>query len=167
MKKFILSSLLVLITSICFSQKITTVILIRHAEKIISSDSNPDLSEKGEKRVANLERFFEAVRISSVYSTDYLRTKNTVASIAKQKGLEVKIYDPRDLETFARSLAEEHAGQTILVAGHSNTTPKLVSLLGGEDSFEKLDETEYDWVYIVDMMDLGYAHVKKLKVVVE
>ena len=37
----------------------------------------------------------------------------------------------------------------ILVAGHSNTTPKLVELLGGNPGPPIDEKTEYDRLYVV------------------
>ena len=63
-------------------EKSTSLILIRHAEKIISSSDNPDLSSKGRQRAANLVDLFEAVSIDAIYATPYLRTVNTAKPLA-------------------------------------------------------------------------------------
>ena len=66
-------------------ERSTSLILIRHAEKIISSSDNPDLSSKGRQRAANLVDLFEAVSIDAIYATPYLRTINTAEPLAKAK----------------------------------------------------------------------------------
>jgi len=54
----------------------------------------------------------------------------------------VKLYDPRDLEGFAKRLLAENGH--ILVVGHSNTTPPLSALLGGPEGEPIVEATEYD-----------------------
>ncbi len=141
--------------------------LVRHAEKEASSGSNPNLSEKGIRRAQNLQSLFQEIKFDAIYSTDYQRTKNTAAPVARMQDLEVVIYDPRSLKIFADSILENHRGQTILVSGHSNTTPRLINLLLGENTQEMLKEDEYDWVFIVDLADAGNGKLKKLSVTVD
>ncbi|HEX6202017.1 MAG TPA: hypothetical protein VF100_03370, partial [Thermoanaerobaculia bacterium] len=57
------------------------------------------------------------------------------------------IYDPRRLAELAAAL---RAGEgTVLVVGHSNTTPELVRLLGG-DPGAPIAHDEHDRLYRVD-----------------
>ncbi len=144
-------------------EKSTSFILIRHAEKIISSSDNPDLSSKGRQRAAKLVDLFEAVSIDAIYATPYLRTINTAEPLAKAKHLEVLNYQANDLQDFAAKLLENHQGETIVVIGHSNTTPQLTNALAGT-KYSDLEETEYDWLYFVEVNTLRSAKVKKLKI---
>ena len=105
------------------------VFLVRHAEKKLDDGKDPELSEDGEKRTADLAEALRSADIQHVHSTDYKRTRNTAEPIAKSAGLEIEKYDPRDLEGFAKKLKE--SGGRHLVVGHSNTTPELTKLLGG------------------------------------
>ena len=80
------------------------------------------------------------------------RTRSTAAPLAEALGLKVRLYDPRDLEAFARRLKEE--GGRHLVVGHSNTTPELVGLLGGEPGTAIDEAVEYGRLYVV-VIDAG------------
>ena len=42
-------------------------------------------------------------------------------------------------------------GETVVIVGHSNATPQLINVLSGTD-YPNLEETEYDWVYFVDIV---------------
>jgi phosphohistidine phosphatase SixA len=56
------------------------------------------------------------------------------------------------LKTFADELkAEANHSKTILIVGHSNTSPRLVNLLLGKDKFKDLDETVYNQYWIVKL----------------
>ena len=80
-------------------------------------------------------------------STDYNRTRQTVTPLAEALGLPVEVYDPRALEAFAERL-KTTPGRYV-VAGHSNTTPQLVALLGGEPGEPINEDYEFDRLYQV------------------
>ncbi len=128
-------------------QKPLVVFLVRHAEKKVDAGKNPDLSETGTKRTLDLTEVLRSADIAHVHSTDYIRTRDTAAPVAKSNGVEVEKYDPDDLDGFAKQLKE--AGGRHLVVGHSNTTPELTKLLGGEAGAEIDEKSEYDRLYVV------------------
>ena len=123
-----------------------SIFLVRHAEKVNDSD-DPELSEAGKARTRALAHTLKDARIERVYSTDYRRTRDTANLLAAMLELPVELYDPLDLAGLADSLRQ--SGQNSLVVGHSNTTPDLVELLGGDPGSEIDEESEYDRLYIV------------------
>ena len=70
-------------------------------------------------------------------------------SHAGQVNLEVELYNPYDLAAFAKQLKD--TGGRHLVVGHSNTTPELVKLLGGEPGTPIVEKSEYDRLYILSI----------------
>jgi hypothetical protein len=60
--------------------------------------------------------------------------------------LEVEIYNQNDLAPFAKQLLGKPGRH--LVVGHSNTTPELVRLLGGDPGPE-IRTMEYDRLYML------------------
>lgn len=122
------------------------VFLVRHAEKAdVSGDSK--LSAAGRERAATLARALRSAEIEYVHSSDFIRTRDTAAPTATEFGLEVELYDPRALPALVEKL--RRTGGRHLVVGHSNTTPPLVELLGGEPSSKIDEEGEFDRLYIV------------------
>lgn len=107
---------------------ITMVYIIRHAEKVDES-SNADLSEKGLERAKMLKWMLRDVKFDEIYSTNVPRTKNTVASIAKSRGLKIIDYSPGHME-LSKRIRKKSQALTILVSGHSNTIPRLLAELG-------------------------------------
>jgi phosphohistidine phosphatase SixA len=138
--------LIALPVSVSFADDQFVVFLVRHAEKT-HDGSDPDLSEAGRQRAADLAHVLGDAGISHIHSTDYIRTRETAGPIAEKLGLEPQIYDPNELGKLARFLTQQPGRH--LVVGHSNTTPELVALLGGEPG-EEIDEAgEYDRLYVV------------------
>lgn len=134
----------------------TTIILVRHAEKVDDGTSDPVLSEAGEKRAVHLSDWLnENYEISAVYSTKYQRTKLTAQASADAKKLEVVEYDFKDPVGLLKNLVEEHQGKSILIVGHSNTTPMFANILLGKREFEQLDEDVYDRIFIIKTSDFG------------
>lgn len=131
-------------------ETVTRVIyLVRHAEKETGDpgERDPVLTEKGRRRAEALARVLRDAKIERVYSTDYQRTRQTAAPVAERLGLPVELYDPRDLEGFASTLRTGPA--SVLVVGHSNTTPELVTQLGGEPGSDIRESHEYDRLYVL------------------
>lgn len=131
-----------------------TLYLVRHAEK--QADSDPDLTDAGHARAQALAKILESVDVGKIYSTDTKRTRQTAAPTAAQKGLSVEIYNPRAFRDYAETLKQEFlAGDTsILVVGHSNTTPYLATLLSGTE-YPMLSEDQYDHLYLLRRRDDG------------
>ena len=122
------------------------VFLVRHAEKIDQS-KDPDLSAEGLERALTLAGALRNAGIEYVHSSDFIRTRDTAAPLAEAQGLEVELYDPDNLPVLAEKLLR--TGGRHLVVGHSNSTPALVKLLGGDPGAEINEEGEFDRLYIV------------------
>ena len=131
------------------TSEITTYYLIRHAEKDRSdaSNKNPNLKEEGKQRAANWAKVFEKVSFDIIYSTNYNRTFQTAAPTAMAQGVEVKAYNPRDL--YNEDFQEETSGKTVLVVGHSNTTPAFVNAILGEKKYDNMDDSDNGSLFIV------------------
>ena len=127
---------------LALGQSPTTIILTRHAEKLDDGTRDPDLSDEGYQRAASLLKILKDVDVTAVYSTNYKRTKNTVEPLAKEKDLEVQLYDPRDPD-FLSSLLEKEEGGKVLISGHSNTVPAMINQLA-KTNYPNFSEKEYD-----------------------
>jgi len=137
------------------NQGTTTYYFIRHAEKDRSDKTNkdPNLIQKGLLRAAKWSFVLENVEFDAVYSTNYNRTKQTAQPTAEKKGLEVQIYDPRQL--FSEEFANITKGKTVLVIGHSNTTPAFVNAVLGEKKYGSIDDNNNANLYIVTISPSG------------
>lgn len=147
----------------------TKFIIVRHAEKDTTlanakmMASDPPLNSIGETRALSLADKLKDHKINQIYSSNYKRTKATASPIAKAQNLNVAIYDPRNLDAFATQLlSSENTGKTILIVGHSNSSPKLVNLLIKQDQYKDLDESIYDTYWIVTSKN-GKSKAKMMK----
>jgi 2,3-bisphosphoglycerate-dependent phosphoglycerate mutase len=156
--------LLCLITGLTIGQnaaeKPTTLILIRHAEKGDDGSKDPPLSDAGATRANSLVSALKNTTIDAIYSSNYKRTKNTVAPVAQAKSLEVKIYEPLKEDEIKKILAN-HKGQTILIAGHSNSTPWTANFLTGS-KLANFADTDYGNILIITFWDFDKASMNWL-----
>ncbi len=128
-----------------------TFILLRHAEKDLSQDPNapnPELSAEGKARAERLVKIANKYRPDAIYSTDYIRTRATVAPLAKRGRHMTLFYDPRNLNKLAEEIMSGKL-KRILVVGHNTTTPALANLLIKENKYKTLAESEYDKIWII------------------
>ena len=130
------------------------VFLVRHGEKLDRSP-DPSLSSAGVARAATLAAMLRGAGLDRVYSSDYARTRETARPVADAAGLTVRLYDPRDLAALAKTLRD--SGGRHLVVGHSNTTPAMVTLLGGEPGAPIDEASEFDRLYVVTVDAAGRA----------
>ena len=122
------------------------IYLVRHAEKQPVSD-DPGLTAAGRRRAVELAHLLQNAGIEAVYSTDFARTRDTAAPLAEQLDIPIRIYDPEQMEMLAAEMVRN--GGCYLVVGHSDTTPELVGMLGGEPGPPIDEPTEYDRLYVV------------------
>ena len=133
-------------------QKPLVVILLRHAEKVDASE-DPELTDQGQERAKQLAMMLRDTKIDQIHSSDFKRTRSTAMPLATGRELNVTTYDPRKLQEFAERLME--SGGVHVVIGHSNTTPKLTELLGGQPGSPIDDSSEFDRLYIVTVGEDG------------
>lgn len=139
------------------SSQFVKIILVRHAERA-NADSDAELSQSGLDRANRLATALKDVKIDELYATPFKRTKGTIEPIAKKIKKEVSIYKTNDINTFAETLRKKW-GKTILVAGHSNTTPNLVNLLLKQERFPQMDDADFGKIFILTMHKSGATDV--------
>jgi 2,3-bisphosphoglycerate-dependent phosphoglycerate mutase len=155
MKRTALLLVLVFTTSVASAATpaITTVILVRHAEKAGASGDVP-LSPAGIDRANELVRVLAGTSIAAIYETPYMRTEQTAAPLATAH--HVKPVDVAVNETYARdvvaAILRDHKGDTVVVVGHSNTTPDVIKQLGIANP-PAMADSEYDNLYIVSLAE--------------
>lgn len=153
MKSLLFKSLLLifLFVSCTPKEEITTYYLIRHAEKDRSdaNNRNPSLTIKGEQRAQNWAEYFKNIPIDAVYSTKYYRTIETATPTAKTKNLDVLFYDPRNL--YDSIFQNKTKGKSVLIVGHSNTTPVFANKILGENKYEFMADNDNSSLFIVTL----------------
>ena len=93
----------------------------------------------------------EVLGVDAVYSTDYERTRDTAKPTAKKLAKKIQPYGRLTPEWF-KKMKSAHAGQSVLIVGHSNTVVDIVNGLGGSSN-HKIEEMEFDNLFILTAED--------------
>ena len=129
---------------------VSTLWVVRHAERSPDPPEDPHLSEAGHRRAAHLAELLAGEGIARVLSTDTRRTRETAAPVAATAGVEVRIYDPGSRFSLHSRLSDPAlAGRAVLVVGHSNTVPGIVERITGV-AVDPIADDEYTRLYRLD-----------------
>jgi broad specificity phosphatase PhoE len=126
---------------------VTTIIIVRHADRAGAADS---LSEAGMKRAQDLAEATKTANLKAIYVSDTRRARDTALPAAALANVMPQTYPAKECAALMQRILREHAGQAVLVVGHSNTVPMLIAAAGGP-KIADLDEKEFDGLYIVSV----------------
>ena len=125
------------------------IFLVRHAERAAISGHVPSdtgLSPAGRKRAEAWARVLQDAQIAAVYTTEYKRTRETAAPVAQSLGIQPEVIPGDDLRGLIAKL--KASSGNVLVVGHSNTLPQIISALG-VSSRVTVAESDYDNLFLV------------------
>jgi phosphohistidine phosphatase SixA len=153
--------------------KVITVFLARHAEKEATPPEDPPLTEAGKQRAQTLKQTLASAGIKTIYTSQFLRTRQTAEPLAKQLGIEVTALTIKMDEKNPRKISDqsfeevvnkvyERTGESVLIVGHSNTLSEIIKRLGG-DVMPSVDDKEFDDLFVVTIYGKGKAKVLRLK----
>lgn len=138
-----------------------TVFLVRHAERAALGD-DPGLSEAGAKRAESLATALADAGITAIFTSEYRRTQDTAAPLAKRLGVSVTIVPAKDTEGLIVKLRALAPGARALVVGHSNTVPAVAAGLTGAKVAE-LKDGDYDRLFVALPLGDGAGEVLTLR----
>jgi broad specificity phosphatase PhoE len=107
------------------------VILVRHGEKQPTPADDPSLSEAGMARASALADAMSLSLPSTIVVSARKRTAETAAIVAKISGVTPTIIGLDAAHVKSVAAAVMKAKGVVLVVGHSNTVPAIVTALGG------------------------------------
>ena len=153
MKKYFFLFLFAFSLFSCTSDETTTYYLIRHAEKdrTDKTNRNPNLNDKGLERAKKWAEYFKNIDLDAVYSTKYNRTMQTATPTAENKKLEIINYNPRKM--YDSIFQQNTKGKTVLVVGHSNTTPVFANKILGKKKYEWMKDNDNASLFIVTITE--------------
>jgi len=126
----------------------TTYYFIRHAEKDRKAETNdPHLTSVGMDRANQWAKILANKDIEIVYSTSYQRTIETATPTADTVKTTIEFYKPSKL--YTKEFQRKTAGKTVLVVGHSDTTPLFINKILGEDKYKDIPDDENGNLYTV------------------
>ncbi|HEY3171484.1 MAG TPA: histidine phosphatase family protein [Thermoanaerobaculia bacterium] len=167
MKRLVVTLVVAAFTSVASGQQ--AILLVRHAEKATeSNESGVPLSQAGRARAARLAETLKNAGVTAVYTTDTDRAKQTAEPLARAAKVEVRIYSPRDAsgklapELLLERLKKEEPSGIVLVVGHQNTVPDLLTALGHREKIE-IAASQYDDLFVIVPRAGGPPSVVRLK----
>jgi phosphohistidine phosphatase SixA len=138
----------------------TTIILIRHAERDdLGEDPNPSLNEAGKKRAQKLLHVLGSAGIKAIYTSHYIRTKETAEPLATRLNLVATVID--EPSKIKNDIMAKHKGETVLVVGHTDTVPELINLLGG--IITHIKDNEFDNLFVATLFEQVGILITQLK----
>ncbi len=141
----------------------TSVIVLRHAEKALSVDDDPVLSEAGQQRALRLAAMLGDQKIDAIYASDTRRAQLTAAPLAARLGVSVTVREGRDVDGLLANIGERHVGGRVVVVGHSNTVPVIIDKLTRGSTSVSIGDDEYGGMYIVTVTRFGPPSVVTLR----
>jgi broad specificity phosphatase PhoE len=130
------------------------VVVVRHAEKLCGA-GDVALAEAGRQRAQDLAVALAQAQVGAIVSSDWQRTRGTAEPLAQALGIVIERTEKVAGETTEQHLEKvlaavrRQAGKVVLVVGHSNTVPRLLTALGAPPRAD-LEETDYDNLFSFD-----------------
>jgi 2,3-bisphosphoglycerate-dependent phosphoglycerate mutase len=127
------------------------IFVVRHAERAdagMNATPDPLLSAAGEARAERLADMLLDTGVTAIYSTEYQRTIRTVQPLAQRLGLEVQQVPAKDTAALIARVQRSKPSDAVVVAGHSNTLPEILTALGDPEPVTIKDD-EYDNLFVV------------------
>jgi broad specificity phosphatase PhoE len=106
---------------------VTTVILVRHAERLNDTDTT-SLSVTGRERAAELAAVIREAGVAHIFVTEKSRTGQTAAPAAERLNLVPSVIPAGETPRLIDSL-REFRGETMLVVAHGNTISGILAAL--------------------------------------
>jgi len=144
------------------TERPTVVYVVRHAEKLDPADQNSPLSAAGHERAAALSTTLARSGVQRIYATTLQRTQQTVAPLATLLDIAPVVLEPGAVEDLVMRITSGDRGLVVLVAGHSNTVPRIVQGLSGI-AVDGIPEERFDRLFKVMIPPDGAATVEELR----
>jgi broad specificity phosphatase PhoE len=158
-KQLIAAALFVLLLGAdAFAQR--TIVLVRHAEKLDHTD-DPPLAAAGLQRATALANLLRGAGVSAIIATEFRRTQSTAEPLAKRLRLTPEIIKALQVDALVARLRRSPADAVVLVVGHSNTLPIILTKLGWTGTLD-LQDRDYDDVFVVTPRGEGEPAVLRL-----
>lgn len=123
----------------------STIFVVRHAEKA-DATKDPDLSEAGRARAEALAKALRDAKIVAIYATEFKRTQQTAAPLAKALGITVTVLPAQDIAALIAKLRALKGNA--LVVGQGDTIPNVIKALGVSEPIN-IAGNDYDNLFAV------------------
>jgi 2,3-bisphosphoglycerate-dependent phosphoglycerate mutase len=141
------------------------IILVRHAELQGAAMADPKslpLSADGKARAQRLASILKDSGVGAIYVTDFARTNQTAQPLSQGIDRPLTVVPKGDPQELVERLRKNHAGQVVLLVGHTDTLPGLIKALGCACDI-KIDAQDYGNLFIVTPKGDGAAAFLRLR----
>jgi broad specificity phosphatase PhoE len=129
------------------------VFAVRHAERADTGTAppnmaaaDPDLSPAGRERAKSLALMLKDAKITAIFTSEFKRTIQTATPLARALNIEIKEVPTNSPNALTKLVLA--AKGNVLVVGHSNTVPPLLTALGIKEKVA-IGEQEFDNLFVV------------------
>lgn len=147
----------IVLASVAGAAAQSTVFVVRHAERAdggatggMMAATDPELSDAGRARADSLAVALKDAGITAIYVTEFKRTQQTGAPLARALGVAMTTVPAKDTAALVETI--KSAGGNVLVIGHSNSVPEVITALGVAAPVT-VGDTEYDNLFVVRLGD--------------
>ncbi len=133
----------------------TTVILVRHGEKVDESE-DAALSPLGLARAQDLADLLRQADVKALFATEFRRTQEMVQPLADRFQLKVQVIPAAEPKHLADAILEDYQGQLVVVADHGDRIGEVLRLLGVSPE-ESSVSPRYDDLFVVTEIGDGKA----------
>jgi len=139
---------------ICGTQ--TTILLLRHADRLGTQDL---LSGAGQTRAQELAHVAQKTGIAAIYHSEANRTLQTALPLANALQLTPVQIPANDVQGLVDDIFANHRTDTVLVVGHSNTVPDIITAFGGP-MMDDIPHGEYDNLFVLTVCRCSWHQPK-------
>jgi broad specificity phosphatase PhoE len=123
------------------------VLAVRHADIDLPRVSDdPPLNAAGRRRARALARLAGPAGVTAILTSEFTRTKQTVDPLAHQLGVPRQVAESPSI--LAGRIRAGELGDVVVVAGHSDTIPEIITVLGAAAP-PPIAEAAFDNLYVV------------------
>jgi broad specificity phosphatase PhoE len=144
----------------------TTIIVTRHAEKVLGTIADAPLTPEGELRAQQLARTLGAApgpaRINAIYTVNIRSAVMTAAPLASRLSIQPTILRESDLQGLTSRLLRTHRGRTVLVVARADTVVQMIRALTHAKT-PAIGENDYGSAYVINVPSIGSANVIEIK----
>ena len=153
--------LLVLGATLSLWAQDTTVILLRHAERLSLMDDDSPLSPSGKGRAQALVPLLSEFHPTCLYTSDQQRTQQTLAPTAAKLSLVPLLRPKADSAALAAEILRGHRGQSVLVCWHHDLMKPLAKALGWKGPVPHWSLFTYDRLWILRIAAKGEVSLEE------
>ncbi len=130
----------------CWFGPVTTVFLVRHADKAASTIDDLHVP-LGTDRADKLVHVLGTAGITAIYHSDTVRNQKTARPLASHLGIAPVQYPALNTQQLVADIRADHRGERVFVVGHSDTVPDIIEELGGVRPPD-IPDSVYDNLYV-------------------